>query len=98
MQILPTVDQLKWLKDWFGPVIIPVLVWGWRKTIKKLKENLNTIITSNANRVRDETIAYMRGQFKLHLDCDEVQFNALRKTMGLPPFEPSKQREDQNES
>jgi hypothetical protein len=95
MQVLPTSDQLRWVKDWFGPIIIPVLVWVWKHGIKKLKENLNEIITENVNRVRDETIAYMRGQFKLHLACDEEQFNALRKAMNLPPYVPTtEQRED----
>ena len=88
MQIFPNGDQVRVVREWFGPIILPFLIWAWRKGIARLELKLNEMITANVNRIRDETVAYMRGQFQLHLDCDRAEFDALRKAMNLPPKTP----------
>lgn len=88
MQIIPNAEQLKVIREWAEPILLPFLVWAWKTGIRKLRENLNGIITANVNRTRDEILTYVKIHMQQHLDCDREQFDALRSALNLPPHKP----------
>jgi hypothetical protein len=88
MQITISADQMHQLREWGQTVLLPLIAWGGRRTIKALKETLNEIITENVNRVRDETLQHIDEQLAVHLESDARQFADLRKALDLPSAKP----------
>ncbi len=76
-QITFTADQVTWAKDIFQILIVPMALWIFKSSVKKLHDTLNEIITDNTNRNRDELKEYFDKKFSEHEIHDDLRFSNL---------------------
>jgi hypothetical protein len=66
MQITISAEQLRLIRDWAEPAVIPFLLWFYKRSVKAVNEKLNAVITDNTNRNRDELIDHIDQKFSDH--------------------------------
>jgi hypothetical protein len=66
MQINISAEQVRMIRDWAEPAIVPFLIWLYRRSVKAMDTALNKIITENSNRNRDELIGHIDRKFTEH--------------------------------
>lgn len=79
MQITITSETATWIKDIFNLLLVPVGGWMIKRWIKKSRELINGIITSNVNRSTDELKKHIDLQLKEHQSEDNLRFKELEK-------------------
>lgn len=75
------------VKTYVTPVIIGLMTWIIRETVKrsiaKATEIYHQFLTENANRIRDEVIIYVDKKFTEHEKTEVECIKALQNTVGI---------------
>lgn len=77
LQLNISAEQLRLIRDWAEPSVVPFIIWLYRRSVKAMDRTLNKMITDNANRNRDEILAYIDKKFVEHEDSAFARIEAL---------------------
>lgn len=98
MQLVPTAEQWNVIDKVVRYVLFPALGWFFKSLVHNLRDNLNTVVTNNANRIRDDlathinetitdqeisTHAYIDTKFRQHEDSAFSRITALEKSVAV---------------
>lgn len=75
MQLLISAEQVEMARKWVEPLILPLLVWGY----KKLKEKINLLVTENVNRIRDELKNHVDDKISEHEKVEMRFFSEMKR-------------------
>lgn len=80
LQLNISAEQLRLVRDWVEPSVVPFIIWLYRRSVKAMDRTLNKMVTDNANRNRDEVLAHIDNKFVEHEASAFARIEALDKS------------------